>query len=217
MKKVVFLVVLTTIPAILILFLHAFGENKFTIPVYYEDAASMNSDLCTFDEGQHYIPAFELESTAGPISEGWLQEGITVVDFFFTSCPTICPEMSNQLSRVQNHFSDNPNVRLLSVTIDPEYDSLEVLQQYANRYNAVPEKWAFARTQKDITYDLIRCGFLLGVQDGNGIPADYSHSDRVVLVDSQGRIRGYYSGTDREEVDRLITEMRILLEEEELD
>jgi protein SCO1/2 len=203
-------------PIFVIWFLRSFGENKFTIPVFHQNAAEMSSDLCVFPEGQHHIPPFDLVNQQNkPVSEKYLNGHITVVNFFFTTCPTICPDMTAELRRVQHYFSEVPYVRMLSVSIDPEYDQPEVLSAYARLHGADEGQWNFVTGDKGSVYELVRCGFILPVQDRVGGADDILHSDRLILVDSQRRIRGYYSGTDPEDVDRLVTEMKILLQEEQ--
>lgn len=203
-------------PIFVIWFLRSFGENKFTIPVYHQNAAEMSSDLCVFPEGQHYIPPFNLVNQLNkPVSEKYLDDNITVVNFFFTSCPTICPDMASELSRVQGTFTDNSRVKIMSVSIDPTYDQPEVLAGYASLHGAKENQWNFVTGQKESVFELVRCGFILPVQERLAGSDDIMHSDRFILVDSKRRIRGYYSGTDREDVDRLVTEMKILLQEEQ--
>ena len=119
--------------------------------------------------------------------------------------------MSQEMERVNYIFRDNPNVRILSISIDPEYDTPEILQEYADKHHADAGKWDFLTGDKLETYRLAKCGFILPTLDGNGIPDDFVHSDKFTLIDEQGRIRGYYSGTDRESVDLLILETKILL------
>ena len=216
-KKFGILTLMLIFPICIIWFLRTFGENKFTIPVFHQNAAEMSSDLCTFSEGQHYVPSFNLLNQNGSeINEAVFRGRISVVSFFFSSCQTICPAMNNELLRVQGNFDTDPNVQLLSFSIDPTFDKPAVLKQYAQGLGAEDEKWTFLTGEKTAIHELVRCGFILPVQQSltEGGVVDYSHSDKVVLVDSQRRIRGYYSGTDREDVDRLITEMKILLEEE---
>lgn len=204
-------------PICVIWFLRTFGENKFTIPVYHQNAAEMSSDLCVFPEGQHYIPSFNLlNQHSRPVSEKYFEDHVTVVNFFFTTCPTICPDMTSELLRVQGNFPDNAPVRILSISIDPAYDRPEVLASYANLHGARENQWNFVTGDKSAIYELVRCGFILPVQDRMDGAEDILHSDRFILVDSQRRIRGYYSGTDREDVDRLLTEMKILIQEEQL-
>ena len=136
---------------------------------------------------------------------------ITIVDFFFTSCPSICPVMSKEMERVNDMFREEPQVQIMSISIDPEYDTPEILQEYAQKHNASSDKWQFLSGPVDETYQLARCGFILPALDGMGVPDDFVHSDKFVLVDELGRIRGYYSGTNREDVDLLMLETKVLL------
>jgi protein SCO1/2 len=164
------------------------------------------------ESGQHYIPDFSLVSQNNiTMGRQEMNGKITIVDFFFTSCPSICPVMSTEMERVDDAFRDENDVRIFSISIDPEYDTPEVLNEYAQRHNATPGKWFFLTGDKTEIYNLARCGFILPTLDGNGVPDDFVHSDKFVLIDDLGRIRGYYSGTSRDEVDRLILETKILL------
>lgn len=207
------LVFILAIPAFIFLFLQSFGTNKFEVDVYFQAGVESNMWNCNFIQGdQHYIPSFSFVSQSGKaVNDQVLTEGITVVDFFFTSCPSICPVMTNELARVQEEFKKNPKVKILSFTVDPENDTKEVLAEYAEKRGADTEKWIFLTGEKKDLYNLARCGFVLPVEDGDGSPEDFIHSEKFILVDSQKRIRGYYNGTDRKDVDRLITEMKILL------
>ena len=215
-KQFGLLTLMLIFPVFVIWFLRTFGENKFTIPVYHQNAAELSSELCTFPEGQHYIPPFRLTNQrSNPVSEKYFDDHITVVNFFFTRCQANCPDLSIELARVQGNFENNPRVRLLSLSVDPENDQPEVLAQYAEQNGAQERQWNFATGEKDEILSLIRCGFILPGQVRGGTSGDIYHSESFVLVDSQRRIRGYYSGNDREDVDRLITEMKILLQEEQ--
>ncbi|MTI30544.1 SCO family protein [Xanthovirga aplysinae] len=213
--KVVFLCLTLLIPVLIYLFLQGFGENKFVIPVYYESGVESSFEGCNFETGrQHFIPNFSFEDQNGKkVDQSSLEDYITVVDFFFTACPDICPIMSNQMSRVQNTFSDNQNIQLLSLTVDPEHDTQEVLKTYAEQFYANPGQWHFLTGAKKDIYQLARCGFVLPVVDGDGGDGDFIHSNKLVLVDKERRIRGYYDGTDQKDVDRLVVEINILLKE----
>ncbi len=102
-------------------------------------------------------------------------------------------------------------VQIISISIDPTYDTPQILKEYADEHHAIPGKWNFLSGSKEETFQLARCGFVLPALDGNGVPDDFVHSDKFILIDDQGRIRGYYSGTTREEVDLLMLETKILL------
>lgn len=201
------------IPVLIILFLRTFGSNQYDIPIFYQDGVENPFKECdVVESGQHYIPDFVFTNQdRESIGRLEMEEKITVVDFFFTSCPSICPIMSTEMERVDGAFRSESSVQIFSISIDPEFDTPEVLASYAERHGATPGKWHFLTGEKDKIYDLARCGFILPTLDGLGVAEDFVHSDKFVLVDGLGRIRGYYSGTNRDEVDRLIVEIKILL------
>ncbi|CAN5389065.1 SCO family protein [soil metagenome] len=206
------LLFLLAVPVFIFVFLKSFGRNNYELPVYYEEGVISSLSNCNFNTGTHTIPDFQFSShTNKSVSGDILENKITVVDFFFTSCPNICPVMSKQLSRVQEKFKDNNSVNIISITVDPEHDTPEVLQTYAERYQVNNTNWVFLTGNKEKIYSLARCGFILPVEDGDGSPEDFIHSEKFILVDGQKRIRGYYDGTDREDVDRLILEINVLL------
>jgi len=201
------------VPILIILFLKAFGTNNYEIPVLYETGVENPFGECDFQENvTHTIPDFTLTSHNGElINSGSMEGKLTIVDFFFTSCPSICPIMSSEMERVKNVFLETEDVQIFSISIDPEYDTQEVLFDYAQRHDAPKNKWYFLTGEKEEIYNLARCGFILPTMHGGDVPDDFVHSDKFVLVDDIGRIRGYYSGTNKEEVDRLIVETKILL------
>lgn len=207
------LICILLIPILILLFLKGFGENKYDLPVYFEQGLEDPFGRCNYPEGeQHYIPDFSFVSQDSSLMGRDEMEGkITVVDFFFTSCPSICPIMSSEMERVQDAFRNEDAVQIYSISIDPDYDTPSVLAEYADKHEAFPDKWFFLNGPREETYDLVRCGFALPIVDGHDNPDEFSHSDKFILVDEKGRIRGYYSGTEREGVDKLILEAKILL------
>lgn len=215
MRKILILFIVLLIPVGIVLFLHRYGKNHYEIPVYFSNAADMSSDLCVFEEGQHYIPSFSFTDQLNKdVNEKWLENKYTIVDFIFTNCPSICKDMSSQMLRVQEAFRDDEQLQLLSFTVDPERDTPATLKEYAARVGVKSNNWRFVTGDKEELYKVARCGFLLPVQSGDGGDEDFIHSNKLVLVDSQKRIRGYYNGDDREDVDRLIQEIRLLKLEE---
>ncbi len=158
------------------------------------------------------IPEFSLIDHHGEtINLEKLKGNVWVADFFFTSCAGICPRMTEQMKRVQEAFKNDPKFKLVSFTVDPQTDSVWVLSMYAKGWGAIDGKWFFVTGEKKKIYDLARHGFKLPVEEGDGGPGDFIHSDRFVLVDADGRIRGYYSGIDPEEVDKLIKDAKLIL------
>ncbi|WP_268035952.1 SCO family protein [Algoriphagus sp. PAP.12] len=207
------LVCVLLIPVLIFMFLRGFGENHYDLPIFYQNGVDNPFKECNFEDStQHYIPEFAFTNQEGKtIGRKDMEGKITIVDFFFTSCPSICPVMSKEMERVNDMFRNNPEVQILSISIDPEYDTPEILQEYADEHHATPGKWHFLSGSKLETYELARCGFILPTVDGLGNPDDFIHSDKFTLVDDQGRIRGYYSGTNREDVDLLMLETKVLL------
>ncbi|MFT4756379.1 MAG: protein SCO1/2 [Vicingaceae bacterium] len=136
-----------------------------------------------------------------------------VADFFFTTCPTICPSMSAEMQRIQAEFSDDEDFKILSHTVQPEVDSVPVLKEYAELYEADPTKWILATGDKKIIYNLARKSYFAAVTEGDGGPDDFIHTENFVLVDKEKRIRGFYDGTSPESVDKLIVDIEILSQE----
>jgi protein SCO1/2 len=206
------LILLLAIPAFLFLFLRQFGENKFALPVM--NPASADCSPNTAPDSVHRIPAFSFTDQDGnTLTQERLRGSVYVAEFFFTRCPDICLTMANELSRVQDAFRGNNQVKILSHSVDPEYDSVGILKEYAERYNADTQQWMFVTGDKAAIYQQARCGYFISAKEGTNENLDFIHSDKLVLVDMEGRIRGYYSGTKRTEVDRLITEIQVLLGE----
>jgi protein SCO1/2 len=140
---------------------------------------------------------------------------IVVADFFFTTCPTICPKMSVQMARVQEAFKDEDRLLLLSHSVTPELDSVPVLAEYAERHGADPARWRFLTGDRKQIYDLARKSYFAVLDEGDGGPDDFVHTENFVLVDGKGRLRGFYDGTSPKDVDRLIADIPKLLAETE--
>ena len=156
-----------------------------------------------------HVPEFQLTSQTGEsFNRAALDGKIWVADFIYTHCPGPCPRMSAQMRRVQTAVTELPDVRLVSFSVDPERDTPAVLAEYATRYHAQPGRWFFLTGDQKALDALDRRAFMLGNVDGK-----LEHSTRFVLVDRQGRIRGYY-GTDQDDpTARLIADIRRLEKE----
>lgn len=147
------------------------------------------------------------------VTNNTFEDKIYVSDFFFTSCPTICPIMKAQMLRVHDTFVDNPEVMLLSHTIDPEYDTVALLKDYADRLEVTSQKWHFVTGEKEKIYEIGQRSYLVTVQEDQFQPGGYLHSGAFILVDKNRQIRGIYDGTKTDQVDRLINDIPILLSE----
>lgn len=207
------LVCILLLPILIFMFLRGFGTNEYELPIFFEKGVDNPFQECPItDTTQHYIPDFAFTNQEGnTVGKAQMEGKITIVDFFFTSCPSICPDMSREMERVNDMFRDEPRVQIFSISIDPDYDTPAILKEYADRHYAQAGKWDFLTGDKLETYRLARCGFVIPTLDGNGVPDDFVHSDKFIMVDELGRIRGYYSGTNREDVDLLMLEAKILL------
>ena len=166
-------------------------------------------------KGEHRISDFRLIDQRGDTITLADTEGkVIVADFFFTTCPTICPKMSVQMARVQEEFQAEPRLLLLSHSVTPETDTPDVLMEYADRHGADHDRWRFLTGDRNQIYDLARRSYFAAMDEGDGGPDDFVHTENFVLVDSQRRIRGFYDGTSEKDVDRLIGDLRKLLKEE---
>jgi protein SCO1 len=142
------------------------------------------------------VPDFTLQDQNGKsISLADMKGKIWLADLIFTKCEGICPTMSSNFSALQSSL--DADIRLVSFSVDPEYDRGEVLQAYANRFHADPAKWTFVTGNRPTIFSLAKKGFLLGV-DSVGLDPNnlVTHSEKFVLIDRQGRMRSYYNGTD---------------------
>lgn len=165
------------------------------------------------DSVYHTIPNLKLQTQIGDSLElDSLRGSIYVADFFFASCNGMCPKLSNSLSRVQSTFIKDDNFKIVSFTVDPTNDTIDALRQYSKLYSAIPGKWYFARSSKENIYQLARDGFFVTAKedDGSGSEA-FLHSEKLILVDQNGVIRGYYSGLDSNRVKQLMGDIVLLL------
>src|SRR5690606_12928210 len=149
---------------------------------------------------------FVLDSLAGTVY---------VADFFFASCPGICPVMTNQLKRVQTAFIKDQNFKILSFSVDPERDSIAALREYAKNNEAIPGKWFFLRAEKSDIFSLAKDGFFLIAKDNPGQAEAFLHSEKMTLVDAEGNIRGYYDGTDSTSVNKMMSDIVLVLRQYE--
>ena len=162
------------------------------------------------------LPAFELvERREVPLRLDDLRDKVWVADFMYTSCVEICPLQSAEMARLQTAFADHDDLRLVSFSVDPERDTPAVLSDYAQKFQADPERWLFATGDQEAIARLAQEGFKISA--ASYLPAepgaDYTfiHSNRFILVDRQGRIRGYYRSTDPDDLVRLRRDLTVLL------
>lgn len=227
-RKAGILLATLVVPALLYLFLRFGTQNHYVLPRYLPRIDSAKGEpligKVTLPDGReitdtlyNHIPPFQLlDQDSNVVNQSLTKNKIYVASFFFTRCGTICPKISSQLTRVQDVFRNNADVLFLSHSVDPEHDRPEQLKAYAKRYEAISGKWYFLTGSKTDIYNLAMHGYYLPAVDAGvkaGKPDEtFIHSEKLVLVDKSGIVRGFYDGTDKEDVDRLILEIRVLLD-----
>jgi protein SCO1/2 len=160
----------------------------------------------------HQIPPFKfLNQDSVWVSEKDMVGKIYIADFFFTSCPTICPKMKTQLLRIYERYANNDQIRILSHSIDPDFDKPHVLKQYANRLQVKAPRWNMITGNKKAIYTLGEKSYMVTTQEDKNEVGGFVHSGAFILVDKQRHVRGIYDGTKEEEVNHLIEDLEILL------
>lgn len=160
------------------------------------------------------IPDFNFtDQNNQTVSHKQLENKVYVADFFFTTCPTICPAMKRNLLTVYNQYMDNDTVAILSHTIDPAHDSVAVLKDYATRLGVTSGQWYFVTGDKDSVFQIAQ-SYLVSAQEDEYAAGGLIHSGHLVLIDKQKRIRGLYDGTEEKDAEKLVKDIAILLKEE---
>jgi protein SCO1/2 len=191
-------------------------NNKPKLKIY--NPIDLNPDLVDKSlravDKFHRVGSFNLTNQNGDvITEKNYAHKIYVSDFFFVTCPTICPKMTQQMHRVYLEFEAIPAISFLSHTVMPEEDSVAVLNKYAQDLGVSADKWNFVTGDKKQIYNLARKTYFAAVTEGDGGPDDFVHTENFVLVDKDKRLRGFYDGTAKDDVDRLIVDIYTLLDE----
>lgn len=197
---------------ILFLFYRAL-QPKRLLPIY--QPAMVNFELVDSTlqhvKKYHRIADFRLTNQNGKsITQNWVKGSIYIADFFFTTCPSICPIMTDNMRGLQTQFEKDDQIRLLSFSVTPEIDSVAQLKKYAIEKGVIDQKWNLLTGPKKEIYALARKSFLVAKDDGDGGPYDMIHTENFVLVDPLGRIRGFYDGTDTDAMATLIADVATL-------
>ena len=193
-------------------------QPKKRLPIYQPNMvnAELVDSTLQHVKKYHRIADFSLLNQNGDtITQENYRDKIYVADFFFTTCPTICPIMTANLVEVQAALANDPEVLLLSHSVTPEIDSVAQLNKYAIEKGVNDAKWNLVTGDKKQIYELARKSYLAVQEDGDGGPFDMIHTENFILVDKQRRIRGFYDGTKEEEMDRLLLDIEILKNSEE--
>jgi len=164
-------------------------------------------------EVNHMIPDWKfMDQDSNMVTNKDLSDVVYITDVFFRSCPTICPKTMREMKRIYTEFEDNPQVKLVSFTIDPERDSPAKLKEYAGNLEVDTKQWWFLHGDKEETYDLALDYFNTAYEDSD-VPGGFNHSGKLILTDKNGHIRSFSEGTDPDETPRLIKDIKTLLKE----
>ncbi|MGB0880761.1 MAG: SCO family protein [Polaribacter sp.] len=162
----------------------------------------------------HTIGNFTLINQNGEIiTNKNYKNKIYVADFFFTRCQSICIAMAYNMSELQEHYKNDDTVLFLSHSVTPVIDSVSVLKEYAVRKGVIDKKWNVTTGNKKHIYELARKSYFAVLDDGNGDENDFIHTENFILVDKEGRIRGLYDGTEKENMQKIIDDITLLKEE----
>ena len=208
MKKILFLVV-----SVCTLLLTACNNQPKKLPILgrttYQEVNGKTDTI------YHTIPDYQfIDQDSAIVTPTTFEEKVYVADFFFGTCPTICPVMKQQMLRVYDVYKNHPEFAILSHTIDPDHDTIPYLKDFSERIGVMDNTvWHFVTGVKDEIYDIGQRGYMVAATEDPTEPGGYIHSGAFILVDKKRRIRGFYDGTKANQVDRLINDIPLLLSE----
>ena len=199
----------------LFIFISCDEVSKKQLPIYnptYFNPKLVDKSIRNVSDN-HTIKDFNLINQNGiKVSSKDYENKIYVVDFFFTSCPSICPIMTNNMLLIQEEFIKNNDIMLLSISVTPEIDNVQVLKKYAIKKGVIDSKWNITTGSKKHIYELARKSFFAVLDKGDGGLQDFIHTPNFILVDTKKQIRGIYDGTVEKEISRLILDINILVD-----
>ena len=209
-------IVLLVLSIIIISIIYSILKPTEVLPVF--QPAQVNAEMVDSTlqhvKKYHTVADFELTNQNGEkITQANYKDKIYVADFFFTTCQTICPIMTDHMGKIQQEIRSDDDILLLSHTVMPEVDSVAQLKKYAREKGVDSKKWNLVTGDKKQIYELARKSYL-AAKDAPYSPYDLIHTENFVLVDKKKRIRGFYDGTDLEAIDKLLEDIKILKAEE---
>lgn len=185
---------------------------------FYKVTREQPKPLPVFGNYGHRVGKFAFTNQDGKvITQDDVNGKIRVVEYFFTTCKGICPRMNENIVKVYEAFKGNDDVKILSHTVDPRKDTVQAMKAYSLRFDADAKQWMFLTGSKKELYEMAYHDYLVTAADSSvkEIDAQFIHTDKLVLVDKSGRIRGAYSGTDKGDINQLIGDIKELLQEKE--
>ncbi len=213
MRRIPFLI-RVLFPALIAL--HACTDTPEKLPILGErewTEKTVDGETVT-DTIYHTIPPFAFVSQYGDtVNENTLNGKIYVSDFFFTSCPTICPVMKKNMIKVHKAINGRNDVAILSHTIDPRHDTPEVLKRYADDLGVTGDQWLFVTGSKEKIYEIGQGSYMVTANEDSAAAGGFIHSGAFILVDKEKRVRGMYDGTEEKSVEKLIRDISVLANE----
>ena len=210
-----FAIVLLVLSMVIISIFYQILKPKEVLPVF--QPAQVNKELVDstiqYVKKYHTIADFSLINQNGKtVTQDTYNDKIYIADFFFTTCQTICPIMTDNMVILQNKLKHDPDVMLLSHTVTPKIDSVAQLKKYALKKGVLDTKWNLVTGDKKEIYELARKSYLAVKSNGDGGEYDMIHTENFILVDQKKRIRGYYDGTNLEDIELLLRDIKLLKE-----
>ena len=217
-KSIPILIIFVAFSVGMILTIMHFLTPTKVLPIF--NPADINPDLVDKSvqdvRKYHTIGDFQLVDQNGDtITQNTYKNKIYVADFFFTTCQSICPKMSSNMQILQEKYKNDGDIMLLSHSVTPVEDSIPVLRRYADEMKVIDSVWHLCTADKKQIYDLARKSYFAVLDKGDGGKQDFIHTENFILVDKKRRIRGFYDGTDKKDIDLLIKDIAILRKEYE--
>ncbi|MEW4923154.1 SCO family protein [Algibacter sp. 2305UL17-15] len=212
----VFAIVFGIISIIIIALIYNTLNVYKPLPIYQPAMVSTElvDSTIQYQKKYHKIADFKLLNQNGKIvTQNDYKDKIYVADFFFTTCQTICPIMTNHMVKIQKEILNDDEVMLLSHSVTPEIDSVAQLKRYATKKSVNDKKWNLVTGDKKEIYKLARQSYLAVKENGDGGPYDMIHTENFMLIDKKRQIRGFYDGTNAEDISRLLNDISVLKEE----
>ena len=219
-KYKIFGVVMLILSVIIMTTLYNLHQPEKRLPIYQPSMVTnqLVDTTVQYIRNHHKIGKFKLVDQKGDtITQKALEDKIYVADFFFTTCQSICIDMAKSMQTLQKEFRNVDEIMLVSHSVTPEIDDVAQLQKYARQKNVDRYKWLLLTGPKKHIYELARKHYLVAKSQGDGGKYDMVHTENFALIDKEKRIRGFYDGTDPEEIEKLIDEIGVLKKEYEKD
>ncbi|MCC8410847.1 SCO family protein [Mucilaginibacter sp. UR6-1] len=218
-KKLIILVLILAVPGFLYYLLTVGGKNRYK-GLNYFGPKKLSGTFHKFhgekipDTTYHTLPQFKLTDQDGKeVSTNDFDKKIFVASFFYTGCPDVCKSINDNVRKLALNYRKNDMVYFLSISVDPQHDTPGILKQYAEKYKDVPAgRWLFLTGDTASVYNLARNGFLVNALKVND--KEFIFSDKLVLIDADKHIRGYYTATSAPEVNKLNDEIKVQIAEE---